>query len=114
MFTLAFYNIKRLARRRILMLVLFVLPLLVALSRLIFPESRVLIISAWICPFVCAALIAAAFFIQYSMDKALGLHYGVLNAPVKKTSLTWSSVISGASIFAVQMIIFSMILGVLK
>jgi hypothetical protein len=96
------------------MLVLFVLPLLVALSRLILPDSRVLIVSAWVCPFVCAALVAVVCFIQYSMDKVLGLHDGVLNAPVKAASLAWSSVISGASIFAFQMIIFSVILGVIK
>ncbi len=102
------------ARRRILILGLFALPLLVALSRLIMPESKVLLIIAWVCPFLCAALVAAAFFVQYSMDKALGLHDGVLNAPVKEGCPTWSSIISGAAIFAIQMIIFSVILGVLK
>ncbi|MEN6356343.1 MAG: hypothetical protein ABFD83_04580 [Armatimonadota bacterium] len=112
MTTLAYYNIKRLVRRRQLIIALYALPLVAALLRVVFAKSHTLLVCAWVCPFVCMTLVWAILQAQTSIDRALGLEDGLRSTPISNTNLIWSRILTGAIMFVGQMIIFGVIIGV--
>ncbi|MCE5322653.1 hypothetical protein LLG46_04970 [bacterium] len=113
MTTLAYYNIKRIARRKQLMIALYGLPAIAAILRIIFAKSYALLVCAWLCPFVCAILVWAVLQAQISIDRALDLEIGLRSTPASDSSMIWSRVLAGAAIFSGQMIIFGVIIGAL-
>lgn len=109
---LAYYNIRRIARHRQIIIALYALPLIAALLRVIFAKSYAMLVSAWVCPFICLAIIWAILQAQISIDRALGLEDGLRSTPVSETNLIWSRILTGTIMFAGQMIIFGVIIGV--
>lgn len=109
---LAHFNIKRIVRHRGLRLAFVLLPLVVALSRALFAGSGAVLIAAELCPIVCALLIGAVLYTQWSVDSASGLVTGFHASPVSPGALVTSRVLSGVCILAVQMALFGVILAV--
>lgn len=107
---LAHYNTKRLLRRKWLRIALLTIPLAVALPRVIFPGISELRYAALLTPVVCALLIGAVVHAQWSVDAASGLVAGLKSCPISRRALVVSRILSGASILAVQMVVFGAIL----
>lgn len=107
---LANYNTRRLLRHKGLRVAFLVVPLAVALLRAILAGNAVLRYAAELCPFVCALMIGAVLYSQWSVDSATGLAAGLRSCPIPGRAVVASRVISGASIFAGQMLVFGLIL----
>ena len=109
--TLAYYDIKRIARRRSLGIALLAVPLVLAASRSMFWNSDVFLYAAWSCPLVCAALTWSVLYMQRAVDDASGLLAGLRSSPLSDSALLVSRVLAGALIFAVQMTVFALVLA---
>lgn len=109
-FRLAYFNNKRLFRHKSLRITLLVLPLIIALLRAIFAGSFWVLHAVELCPLVCALLIGAALYAQWSVDCACGFVDGLRACPISRHAIVVSRVLSGLSIFAVQMAILIVIL----
>lgn len=110
--TLSLYSLKRLVRNKPLWAVLLALPLLAALVRSIFPDSSVALGCTWACPFVCVLLACATIYAQYMVDSTSGMRDGLRSTPLTDSMLIVSRIISGALVFAIQMLLFGAILAV--
>ena len=109
---LAYFNAKRLLRHKGLRVAFVAVPLAIALLRAAFAGSAMLLDAARLCPLVCALLVGAALGAQWSVDAARGLVAGLNSCPIAPRTVMISRVLSGASVFAVQMILFASILAV--
>jgi hypothetical protein len=109
---LAFVNTKRIVRNKGLKIALVVLPLVIALLRIIFAGSKPILLAAQLCPIACALLLCVALYSQWSMDTARGLIAGFHSSPVSSRGLVVSRVLSGALILLAQMAVFCAILAI--
>lgn len=109
---LAYFNTKRILRHKGLRMAFIVVPLAIALLRAAFAGSEPLLLAARLCPLVCALLIGAVLYTQWSVDAASGLVAGFRSCPIAPRTLVVSRVLSGASILAVQMAVFVSILAI--
>ncbi len=107
---LAHFNIKRIFRHVGLRWVILLLPIVVALASALFAKSESVLIAARLCPFVCALVIGAALYTQWSVDSVSGLIAGFHASPLSPRSLIISRVMSGFFILIVQMTLFILIL----
>ncbi len=107
---LSYYNVKRIARHRALLLILLGIPLVLALLRAIFAGSELIMKLTWACPVICLILVAGAIFFQFLIDEATGLNAAIKSSPSSDATLLASRFLSGMAFFAVQMGIFSTIL----
>lgn len=109
---LAQYNTKRLMRRRGLRIALVAVPLAAALLRAAFTGVDAFLYAAELTPVVCALMVGVVLYAQYSVDVATGLVNSLRSSPVSRQSIMISRVLSGASILAVQMVLFGGILAI--
>lgn len=105
-------NVKRILRNKGLRIVLVVLPLLIALLRLVSPGSKQVLLAAQLTPLACALLLGVVIYSQWSMDNARGLIAGLRSSPVSSKAIAVSRVLSGALILLAQMAVFVGILAV--
>jgi len=109
---LAHFNTKRLLRHNGLRMAFVAVPLAIALLRAAFAGSAMLLDAAKLCPLVCALLVGAALYTQWSVDTASGMISGLSSCPISRRVIALSRVLSGASILAVQMALFASILAI--
>lgn len=110
MLRLAYFNTKRLLRHKGIKMTLLMLPLVIALLRAVFAKSFLVLRAVELCPLVCALLIGAVLYTQWAVDCASGMANGLRACPIPRHALVVSRVLSGVSIFAVQMAILILIL----
>jgi hypothetical protein len=109
---LAYFNTKRLLRHKGLRIAFAAVPLAIAALRAAFAGSATLLLAARLCPLVCALLIGAVLYTQWSVDAAAGLLSGLRACPIAPRTLILSRIAGGASILAVQMALFVSILAI--
>jgi len=109
---LAFVNTKRIVRNKGLRIALVILPLVIAVLRIIFVGSKPILLAAQLCPIACAVLLCVVLYSQWSMDSARGLIAGFHSSPVSSRGIVVSRVLSGALILVVQMAVFVGILAI--
>lgn len=109
---LAFTNMKRIVRNKALKIALVVLPVLVALLRVVFMGSKPILRAAQLCPLACALLLLAVLCLQWSMDCARGLMAGFHSSPISSRSIVLSRALSGVLILLAQMAVFVGILAI--
>ena len=109
--SLAYYDIKRIVRRRALWVALVAAPLALAASRAVFCNCDFFLYAAWCCPVLCAALTWSVLYMQRAVDEASGLLVGLRSSPLSDSALVASRVLAGAFIFAVQMGVFAVVLA---
>ena len=109
---LAALNTKRLLRNKALRVVLVVLPLLVAVLRIIFSDNKPILHAAQLCPIACALLLFAVLYSQWWMDSSTGLLAGFRSSPISPRGLVASRILSGVLILLAQMAAFLGILAI--
>ncbi|MCE5197754.1 MAG: hypothetical protein ABFD54_12590 [Armatimonadota bacterium] len=103
---LASYDLKRIIRHRPTIIALLALPLIVALARAAFAGSSITLGAAWACPFVCLLLVWAVLHVQRMIDSTTGFTSGLLSTPTPDSHLILARILTGAAIYAAQMVIF--------
>lgn len=103
---LGYWNLKRLARRREVLGLLFALPLAAALLRCAAAHSPAAGICAWMCPLLCAVLSAIVLWAQCSTDRASGLHAGIRSTPLTDSAILGARVTAGVILIAAQAAVF--------
>lgn len=109
---LAFVNVKRVLRNNGLRVALVVLPLLLALLRIVFTGNRSVLLAAQLCPIVCALLLGVVLYSQWAMDTERGMIAALRSSPVSARGIVASRILSGALILLAQMLMFVGILAV--
>lgn len=109
---LALVNTKRIVRSKGLRIALVVLPLAVAVLRIIFVGNKPILLAAQLCPIACVLLLGVVLYSQWSMDAARGLIAGFHSSPVSARGTVISRVLSGVLILVVQMALFVGVLAI--
>ena len=109
---LAYFNTKRILRRKGLRIALVAVPLAGALARALFAGSGPVRIACELCPLACLLMLGGVLYTQWSVDSASGLVTGLRACPISPRAVVMSRVLSGLSILAVQMALFGSILAI--
>ncbi len=109
--TLSAHNTKRLLRHKWVKILFVALPVIAGLLRTLFTKWVFAISTAWLCPVACILVIVAILYAQWAVDIASGLIDGLRSCRLSTRTIGISRILSGASIFAAQMIVFALIMA---
>ncbi len=108
---LTVFTLKRLLRHRAQLMVLLVVPVLIATLRSTFSYSPFFLGLAWSCPAICALLVWGVVHLHRSIDDASGFTNGLQTTPLSDAGITISYALAGGAIFAMQIVMFAVILS---
>ncbi len=108
---LSAHNTKRLLKHKGLKILFVALPVVAGLLRILFTKWAFALSTAWLCPLACILAIVAILYAQWAVDAASGLIDGLRSCRLSIRTIGVSRVLSGASIFAAQMIVFALIMA---
>ncbi|MGI6294860.1 MAG: hypothetical protein ACOX3G_02115 [Armatimonadota bacterium] len=109
---LSAYNTKRLLKHKRLNILFVALPVVAGLLRILFTKWAFALSTVWLCPLACILVLGVILYTQWAVDATSGLIDGLRSCRLSMRTISASRVLSGASIFAAQMVVFALIMAI--